>query len=149
MMIRDARIDEMGEIRTMFIEYSNWMNYEPCFTSFQKELDNLPGKYVSPDGALLVAEINRELVGCAALEKMDDYRCEIKRVWVRDKHQGLNIGVSLINLIIDRAKEIGYKKMYLETIPKSKKAIEIYESLGFRKIGKKDIIIVMARSLID
>lgn len=149
MMIRDARIDEMGEIRTMFLEYSEWMDYEPCFESFQKELDELPGNYVSPHGALLVAEVNRELVGCGALEKMDDNKCEMKRVWVRDKYRGLNIGVSLINLLIDRAKEIGYRIMYLETIPKSNKAIEIYESIGFKKIGKKDIIIQMVKNLAD
>lgn len=149
MMIRDARINEMDEVRKMFIEYSNWMKHEPCFVSFQKELDELPGKYVSPEGALLVAEVNRELVGCAALEKINDKKCEMKRVWVRDKYRNLNIGVSLINLIVDRAKELGYKKMYLETIPKSKKAIEIYESLGFVKTGKKDIIIIMEMNLID
>jgi carbonic anhydrase len=149
MMIRDARIDEMDEIRSMFMEYSNWINYEPCFESFQKELDELPGNYVSPDGALLVAEIDRALVGCAALEKIDNSKCEMKRVWVRDKYRGFNIGVSLINLLIDRAKEFGYKKMYLETIPKSKKALEIYASIGFRKIAKKDIIIVMEKNLID
>jgi len=50
------------------------------------------------------------------------------------EYRGKQIGKVLVEIIINDAKEIGYKSMLLDTIPALKTAIALYESMGFYKI---------------
>jgi ribosomal protein S18 acetylase RimI-like enzyme len=59
----------------------------------------------------------------------------MKRLFVRDEFRGLRIGLTLIERVIDDAREIGYTAMRLDTFPpKMGKAVQLYESYGFREI---------------
>ncbi|WP_394789333.1 GNAT family N-acetyltransferase, partial [Rhodoferax sp.] len=78
---------------------------------------------------------DQKLAGCIALRKRGDGVCEMKRLFVRDDFRGHKIGVQLIEKIIEDAREIGYKKMRLDTFPpKMGKAVKLYESHGFQAI---------------
>jgi ribosomal protein S18 acetylase RimI-like enzyme len=99
-------------------------------------LADLPGKYAEPDGRLYLAYSGDELAGCIALRKLEDGICEMKRLFVRDGFRGQKIGVNLVERLIADAKEIGYSKMRLDTYPqKMGKAVKLYESHGFERIG--------------
>ena len=56
-----------------------------CDTDVYKrqELDDLRSKYGLPDGRLYLARADGAVAGCAALRKLDDTRCELKRMYVR------------------------------------------------------------------
>ena len=57
--------------------------------------------------------------------------------WVLAKEaRGLGIGKTLMQQCIVSAKEHGYKKLYLESMPHFSKAVSIYNKLGFRKLLK-------------
>ena len=59
----------------------------------------------------------------------------MKRLFVRNDFRGHKIGVRLIERLIADAREIGYKKMRLDTYPeKMARAVSVYESHGFRQI---------------
>lgn len=124
---------ELDHVRMLYREYAGWMDYEYCFDTFEEELANLPDDCVPPDGALLLALVDNEPAGCVALHKIKESVCEFKRLWVRENFRGQKIGVKLTNEIIQMAKNIGYLKMTLETTPKMKHAISIYESIGFKQ----------------
>jgi ribosomal protein S18 acetylase RimI-like enzyme len=54
---------------------------------------------------------------------------------VREAFRGSNFGKQLIERLIKEAKETGYKKMRLDTLPdKMPRAVKLYESYGFRQI---------------
>lgn len=60
----------------------------------------------------------------------------MKRLFVKDEFRGQKIGVKLIEKLITEAKQIGYKKIRLDTFPaKMGKAVSLYESYGFREIA--------------
>jgi ribosomal protein S18 acetylase RimI-like enzyme len=105
-----------------------------CFQGFTEELNSLPGKYAPPSGALLIAKVNEITAGCVALRKIGEGVCEMKRLYVKPEFRGLRLGKTLTVKIIDEAKRLGYSKMRLDILEKLKKAMAIYESLGFRKI---------------
>ena len=48
----------------------------------------------------------------------------------------MRIGYQLIELSIKKAKEMGFKKMYIETLPELKEARRLYEKYGFVYINK-------------
>lgn len=127
------------------MEYAKWLNYRCCFEEFDKELDGLPGEYAPPDGCLLLASFEDKPAGCVALRKAKNGVCEMRRLWVREKFRGRNVGWNLAEELIKQARKMGYRKMILETIPLMERAISIYQMLGFKKtsvnkVGDDDVI---------
>ena len=126
---------QVTEARRLFREYEAWLGMDLCFQGFEAELGALPGKYAMPDGRLYLAYSDDKLAGCIAMRKLEDGICEMKRLFVRDGFRGQKIGIQLIETVIADAKEIGYKKMRLDTYPpKMGKAVSLYETHGFEPI---------------
>jgi putative acetyltransferase len=127
--------DEIQEARTLFEEYAAGLGFSLCFQNFDAELAGLPGDYASPAGRLLLAYDNDQLIGCVALRRHDVRTCEMKRLFLRPAARGKGVGRILVNRLIAEAREIGYQRMVLDTLPETMdKAIEIYRSIGFRNI---------------
>lgn len=128
---------QIGKVRELFREYEAWFGMDLCFQGFEAELASLPGFYAPPGGRLLLAYSDDRLAGCIAMREIEDGVCEMKRLFVRDEFRGARIGVALIEKLITDAREIGYKKMRLDTYPpKMRKAVSLYESHGFVAIPR-------------
>jgi putative acetyltransferase len=121
--------------RELFLEYAAWLQVDLCFQGFQQELADLPGKYASPRGALLLAMDRDHPVGCIALRPLENDICEMKRLFVRPAAQGRHLGERLINAIIAEARRLNYSAMRLDTLPgKMDRAIDLYRRAGFHEI---------------
>jgi putative acetyltransferase len=101
---------------------------------FEKELASLPGKYSKRDGSLLLAFYNDQPAGCVALKKLDDFSCEMKRMFVYPEFHGKGIGYALAKAIIDEAKKIGYSNMQLDPSIRQIEAQKLYRGFGFKNI---------------
>jgi len=125
--------DDVRVIRELFLEYASSLGFSLCFQGFDKELERLPGEYSPPDGRLFIAEHAGKVAGCIALKRLGPDICEMKRLYVRNEFRGLSIGRIMAEKLITEAREIGYKKMALDTIEdKMKSAVALYRSLGFK-----------------
>ncbi|EDV23093.1 Acetyltransferase [Trichoplax sp. H2] len=125
--------DDLEEIRSLFREYENFLEVDICFQGFEEELQTLPGKYAQPKGRLLLARKNDIIAGCVGLRELQPGICEMKRLYVRPKFQGKNLGRKLVKRIIQEAQNIGYTRMRLDSLGKLKAALSLYKSLGFRE----------------
>lgn len=113
----------------MFREYAAWVGDGSFWVrDFEDELAALPGYY----RALLVArDATGALVGSAAVKHLPDGAAELKRLYVRPAARGTGLGKRLAEAAVDRARDLGYAVIRLDTLPKMEVACGIYASLGF------------------
>jgi putative acetyltransferase len=147
---------------SLFREYASGLSVNLSFQNFEKELAELPGGYAPPEGRLLLAFPDENLeasqqarlpvssasfassasstsssprpAGCIALRKTDSSTCEMKRLYVRPEFRGHRLGRTLALAAIQAAREIGYQRMRLDTLPEMAEAQVLYRSLGFKEI---------------
>jgi putative acetyltransferase len=131
----------LAQSRELFLEYAQSLSFSLCFQNFDKELAELPGDYAPPHGRLLLVEYDGNLAGCVALHKLDSQIgemqiCEMKRLYLRLAFRGKGLGRALAQRIIAEARQIGYRKMRLDTVePVMKDAVAMYYKLGFREVA--------------
>jgi putative acetyltransferase len=126
--------------RALFREYAATPGVAECVKDFELEVESLPGRYVPPDGRLLLAtreraSVPREIIGCVALRKFSEETCEMKRLYVRHEFRCGGAGRMLVEAVIAEARSIGYRKMLLDTLPTMQQAHKLYRILGFREIA--------------
>lgn len=127
--------------RQLFSEYAATLGIDLEFQGFQKELATLPGDYVPPLGALLLAFHGDDTLGCVALRPLEPPRAlmtprvaELKRLYVAPAGRRQGIGLELTQAALKAARGARYERVRLDTLPSMDAAQRLYERLGFRDI---------------
>lgn len=140
--LRESKNVEIVEYDSKYKEAFKALNVEWISTYFEMEesdykaLDNPEEYIINKGGKILVALYENEPVGVCALIKTNvaDYDFEMAKMAVSPKAQGKSIGWLLGNAIVEKAKELGADKIYLESNTILKPAINLYYKLGFEKV---------------
>jgi putative acetyltransferase len=123
--------------RTLIEEYALHigasMGVDLCFQNLSSELNQLPLMYGPPSGCMLLAGRDEEWVGCCGLRRFADEVCEMKRLYVKSNTRGTRLGRLLTERLVDRARNLGYRRMVLDTLGDMIAARALYRSLGFRE----------------
>ena len=136
--------DRIEDIRSLFSEYTDMLvSINPEFhlyldiQHYDDEKENPSLKYALPEGRLYL-DISDDGIarGCIALRKLFDGKGEVKRLYVRPEYRGNGIATALVERIIEDARDIGYKELYLDTLPELESAVKLYKSFGFEETGQ-------------
>lgn len=122
--IRPALPDDRETVRGFLREYADGLGVDLSFQDFESELADPLGFYE----LVLLADD-----GCVALRRIDELTCEMKRLYVRPAGRGSGLGRQLAEAVIAEARERGYRRMLLDTLPEMTAAQVLYRSLGFRE----------------
>ena len=107
--------------------HPNTVYYDPT-------TDNLFEVFQTPGSKYFLAEIDGQMVGGGGIyptDGLDKDTCELVKMYLLPQARGHGLGRLLIERCIAAAKENGYKKIYLETMPELKQAMKVYEKFGF------------------
>ncbi|MBL8418436.1 MAG: carbonate dehydratase [Dechloromonas sp.] len=134
--LRTLTVDDseaLEQVRQYFRNYAAWLGVDLSYQNFDQEMASLPGNYSAPQGRLFFAEIDGRPAGCVGVRPLPDSDgvCEMKRLYVAPEARGHGVGATLAMAAIKVAKEIGYKKLMIDTLPSMRMAVKLYRELGF------------------
>ncbi len=134
--LRTLTVDDseaLEQVRQYFRNYAAWLGVDLSYQNFDQEMASLPGAYSAPQGRLFFAEIDGRPAGCVGVRPLPDSDgvCEMKRLYVAPEARGHGVGATLAMAAIKVAKEIGYKKLMIDTLPSMRMAVKLYRELGF------------------
>ncbi len=131
---RDSDKDAVWQLHVDGLNQTGSFIFDPKLDSDFKNIKNI---YTENRGAFFITLIDDIVVGMGALKKVDFDIAEIKRMRVDIKYQRKGIGSMILEKLIERAKELDYKKLILDTSERQEAAIRLYEKYGFREYDRK------------
>ena len=115
----------------------------PGTAYFDASLDHLSAFYDRPGRAYYVLLDGETVVGGIGVAEFDGLPggCELQKLYLDPSLRGRGLGRDMIRFIEDRARELGYRQIYLETHTSLQAAIRAYEHSGYRPIPRPASVI--------
>ena len=129
-------IDYAPEYAEEFIKI-NYAWIEKYFKIEQPDIDALDGhkeKILDKGGHIIFATYENQIAGTCALIKFSDEKYELAKMGVKEEFKGLQIGKKLGHAIIDKARALGGKILFLESNKSLAPALNLYKRLGFHEV---------------
>ena len=132
--LRDFRPGDQPVFRQLNEEWiAHYFTLEPADL---KALDH-PEEYIlQPGGCILLAETDDHVVGTCALIRMPEGSYELAKMAVSPRVQGQGVGLLLGEAAIQRVRDLGGQRVYLESNSKLAPALALYRKLGFRDLAQ-------------
>jgi putative acetyltransferase len=107
---------------------------KPGTVYFDASTDNLFEVFTAANSAYFIAEQGNEILGGGGIyptQNLPADTCELVKLYLSSAARGKGIGKLLMEKCFTTAVIMGYKKMYLETMPELNIAVPMYEKMGF------------------
>ncbi len=110
------------------------------FTShdFEGHLERLLTVCNPPHGECLLARLDGAPVGAVTLQRRTATEAELNRLFVREAARGAGVGRALVTTLIERARALGYRTLFLSAVRRFEAALALYRSLGFVEVTEGD-----------
>ncbi|MEO6638578.1 MAG: GNAT family N-acetyltransferase [Ginsengibacter sp.] len=112
---------------------------KPGTVYYDATTDHLHAVFEQEGSAYFVADGGNKLLGGAGIfptDALPAHTCELVKMYLSKDARGKGLGKNLLEICIREAKKLGYKQMYLESMPELKTAIAMYKNAGFQNIEK-------------
>jgi putative acetyltransferase len=122
-------------IRTVFREFGI---ARPGTVYFDPATDDLFSLFQKPDSEYWIAEENGIIIGGCGVyltPGLPEGYAELVKLYLAASYRGKGIGWQLMDRTIESARKLGYRHLYLESLPELGKALSLYEKAGFRNIS--------------
>jgi putative acetyltransferase len=110
----------------------------PGYATADPEFERLYETYSLPRSAYFVVIREGKVVGgagVAPLKGAEDSICEFQKMYLLPELRGFGLGKHLLDMSVSTARELKYKKVYLETLSAMRTARHMYQNSGFKPIG--------------
>lgn len=123
-------------IRDVLIEH----NVPKVGTAYaDPSLDFMFENYSEEKSAYFVVEKEGKIIGGAGIAPLENGPkeiCELQKMYFLSEARGLGLGVKLMEVCLEKARQFEFKKCYLETMPYMVNAQSLYKKSGFEYLDK-------------
>lgn len=127
--------------------------FEP--ETYRETVANLHIQHARPEGAILLAELDGQPVGCVMYKKWEPGVAEVKRLFVDENGRGHGLGRALLDQMFHEMVADGYTRAIFSSVRFLTHARALYESAGFSEIPQpvelpehlRDAVYFMDRAL--
>ena len=112
---------------------------KPGTVYYDEATDHLSDVFKTERSCYFVVEMNGDVAGGAGFFPTDGLPpkiCELVKMYLLPKARGKGLGKLLLQKCFNEAKNNGFEKIYLESLPELVNAIAMYEKNGFTYIPK-------------
>lgn len=139
-IIREIQAKDNQQIATVIRDVLIEFGVPKVGTAYEdKALDIMFETYNKPTSIYFVIEHNNKIIGGAGIAQLDNYDgniCEFQKMYFLPEARGLGLGSKMITICLEKAKEFGFEKCYLETMPYMDSARALYKKNGFTSLDK-------------
>jgi putative acetyltransferase len=124
-------------IRSVFREFGI---ARPGTVYFDPTTDDLYTLFQKPGSIYWIAEDDGKIIGGCGIfstENLPEGCGELVKLYLDPSYRNKGIGRQLMEISMESARQLGYKQLYLESLPELGRAISLYEKEGFRFIDHK------------
>jgi ribosomal protein S18 acetylase RimI-like enzyme len=133
-------------VRDLFWEYLQWLNHafnqafqtnfdiSTAVTVLENDMNDI-GKFMLPNGRLLLARADTDVMGCVCMRTIGQGVAEVKRMYVRPPARRAGVGRALLDALIADLQGGRYAVLRLDTAPFMHQAQALYRSWGFQEIA--------------
>ena len=137
-IIREIKPDDNPKIakaiRSVLIEYG----VPKVGTAYADTiLDTLSEAYTIKNSIYYIIEKEGEIYGGAGIKQLDNYNgnvCELQKMYFTPEARGIGLGSEMMKTCLQKAKDFGFEKCYLETLPYMEEARKLYRKVGFKDL---------------
>jgi len=130
--VRSFRSGDEAAFRDINLE---WIERYFAVEAKDREVLGNPHKYIlDPGGAILLAVEGERPVGVVSLVVMGEGAVELAKMGVRPEAQGKGAGRMLVAAAISAARDMGMKRVYIETNSSLGPALKLYRDAGFQPL---------------
>jgi putative acetyltransferase len=137
-VIREIQSNDNQQIAEVIREVFVVDDYPKTGTAFaDKQLDFMFETYDKARAIYFVIENDGKIIGGAGISQLKNSQeniCELQKMYFLNEARGKGLGFKIIQMCLEKAKEFGFEKCYLETLPEMKTAQHLYKKSGFEYI---------------
>ncbi|TGD56788.1 GNAT family N-acetyltransferase [Flavobacterium humi] len=118
-------------IRAVLTEY----NVPKVGTAYaDPQLDYMFEAYSGPQTMYFIVEKDGKIIGGAGIAPLENGPadvCELQKMYFLPQTRGLGLGSKMMDICLGKAKSLGFRQCYLETMPYMEAAQKLYVKTGF------------------
>lgn len=103
-------------------------------------LDTLSEVYKDEKSIYFIIEKDGKIFGGAGIKQLDNYTgnvCELQKMYFLPEARGIGLGSKMMQTCLQKARDFGFEKCYLETLPYMEGARKLYRNVGFKDLAER------------
>ncbi|MBW7988497.1 MAG: GNAT family N-acetyltransferase [Planctomycetes bacterium] len=130
--LRLANNKDCGKVTELVYKVLKEYNLRPDPAATDIDIKDIEQSYFERGGTFYVLEEkDSSIIGAYGLYPLGKATCELRKMYLHSSYRGKGLGKLLLDDALSKARQIGFKRMTLETASVLKEAISLYKSYGF------------------
>jgi putative acetyltransferase len=131
--IRSASNKDCERVKSLIYNVLQEYGLQPEPSGTDIDLNDIEENYINRGGIFeLIEDENGNLLGTVGLYPMNEKTVELRKMYFSKDLRGQGVGTQTLQRMIEKATELGFTRIYLETATPLKEAIHLYEKFGFK-----------------